>query len=99
MCLGDQRGGEDEAVGDVLVAVRDVFADERVVVSQAVGQQDRLPILTERLRPVPAGGVQGHGEVAESHQDSQCRKDHLVSGVDREFSAASFTRFVTATRL
>ena len=68
--LGDQRRQEHQAVGDVLVAVGEVFADERVVEAETVGEQHRLPVLAERLRPVPAGGVQGHGEVAESHQVS-----------------------------
>ena len=73
--LGDQRGQEHQAVGDVLVAVGEVLADERVVEPEPVGEQHRLPVLAQRLRPVPAGGVQGHGEVAESHQVSQCRKE------------------------
>ena len=93
--LRDQRGQENQAVGDGLVAVGEVLADERVVVSQAVGQQHGLPVLAQRFRPVPAGGVQGHGEVAESHDVSQGPKAASVSGVVREFQGASITRFVT----
>jgi hypothetical protein len=67
--LGDQRGEEDQAVGDVLVPVGQVLADERVVETEAVGQDDGLPVLAQGLGPRPPLRVHRHGEVAQSHDD------------------------------
>ena len=65
----DQRGQEDEAVGDVLVPVGEVLADEGVVEAEPVGEDHRLPVLAECLGPRPPLWVHRHGEVAQSHDD------------------------------
>ena len=35
--------------------------------AQLVGQDERLPVLTQRLLPILANGVHGHGEKSELH--------------------------------
>jgi hypothetical protein len=35
--------------------------------AQLVGQDERLPVFTQRLLPILADGVHGHGEEAELH--------------------------------
>ena len=63
----DQRRLEHHAVGDVLAGVGQVLADEGIVEAELVGEDDRLAILAQRLRPVPAHRVHGHGEVTQPH--------------------------------
>ena len=63
----DQRRVEHHAVGDVLARVGQVLADEGVVEAELVGQDDRLAVLAQRLRPVPVHRMHRHGEVAQPH--------------------------------
>src|ERR1700694_4003346 len=65
--LADQRGEEDEAVGDVLAAVGEVLADEGVVEAEAVGEDDRFAVFLQRDRGLAFRGMHGHGEEAEAH--------------------------------
>ena len=66
----DQRGVEQHAVGDVLAGVGQMLADEGIVEAEFVGEDDRLAVLAQRLRPVPAHRVHRHGEVAQPHSFS-----------------------------
>jgi len=50
--LAEQCGEEDETVGDVLLGIGEVLADEGVVEPQAIRQDDRLAILLQRLRGI-----------------------------------------------
>ena len=63
----NQRRQEHHAVGDVLAGIGQVLADEGVIEAELVGKDDRLAILAQRLRPVPAQRVHGHGEVTQPH--------------------------------
>ena len=63
----DQRRLEHHAVGDVLAGICEMFADECIIEAELVGEDDRLAILAQSLRPVPADWVHGHGEVAQPH--------------------------------
>src|SRR5438045_914832 len=65
--LGDQRGEEDEAAGDVLASVGQVLADEGVVEAEPVSEDYCCAILLQRLRRIALRRVQRHGEVAELH--------------------------------
>jgi hypothetical protein len=65
---GDQRRQKLHAVGDVLRLVGQVLADERVMKAELVGEDHGLAILLEGLPPVARDGMNGHGEVAQSHQ-------------------------------
>ena len=68
--VGDQRGVEDHAVGDVLGLVGEMLAHEGVIEAEPVGQDDGLAVLLQRLRPVPVNRVHRHREVAQSHSRS-----------------------------
>ena len=74
--VADQRGEEDEAVGDVLGFFGQVLADERVVETQPVGEDDRLAVFLQRLRRRAVRRVQRHGEVTES----QCSAPGAAAG-------------------
>src|SRR5262249_51701804 len=59
---------EHHAVGDVLARIGRWLADEGVIEPPLVREDDRLTILTQRLGPPPAHGVNGHGKVPHPHQ-------------------------------
>jgi hypothetical protein len=63
----NQRRQEQHAVGDIFASVGQVLAHKGVVEAELVGKDDRLTILAQRLRPVPAHRVHRHGEVAQPH--------------------------------
>src|SRR5207244_11538804 len=65
--LADQRREENEAVGDVLAAVGEVLADEGVVESEPVREDDRLAVLLQRLRRIAVRPMQRHRKVAQTH--------------------------------
>ncbi|GAA1556531.1 hypothetical protein GCM10009827_091830 [Dactylosporangium maewongense] len=48
-----------------------MLTDEGVVESEPIGEDDRLAVLAERLRPWTSGAVQWHREVSKSHRLSQ----------------------------
>ena len=60
--LADQRGEKDEAVGDVLAAVGEVLADERVVEAEPVGEDHRLAVFLQRLQRMPMRRMHRHHE-------------------------------------
>src|SRR4051794_14860956 len=62
-----QRGQKDHAVGDVLAGIGEMLAHERVVKPEAVGEDDSLAVLLERLAPLPVHRVNRHGEIAQTH--------------------------------
>ena len=63
----NQRRQEQHAVGDVLAGVGQVLAHEGVMEAEPVGENDRLAVLAQRLRPIPADRVNRHREVAQPH--------------------------------
>lgn len=54
-CVRYQRRKKEQAVRDVFVPVGEVLADERIVEPQRVGENHRVPVFAQRLRP---GAVQ-----------------------------------------
>ena len=54
--------------GDVLGEVGDVLADEGLLEAEAIGQQDRLAVLGQRLPGVATRRVQRHHEHAQLHR-------------------------------
>ena len=63
----DQRGEEQERVGDVLGPVGQVLADEHVVEAELVGEDDRLAVFPQRDGRVPVQRMHRHHEYAELH--------------------------------
>src|SRR5262252_740254 len=59
---------EQHAVGNVLACVSQMLTDEGVIEAQLVREDDRFPVLAQRLGPVPVHRVNGHGEVTQPHQ-------------------------------
>ena len=62
-----QRGHENRAGGDVFFRVGGMLATVTLDEAQLVGQDERLPVLTQRLLPILTNGVHGHGEKSELH--------------------------------
>ena len=63
----DQRGQEQHAVGDALAMVGQVLADEGVVESKSVGEDDRRAVLQQHLAPVPVHRMDRHHEHSKLH--------------------------------
>src|SRR5262252_4021215 len=59
---------EQHAVGNVLACVSQMLTDEGVIEAQLVREDNRFPVLAQRLGPVPVHRVNGHGEVTQPHQ-------------------------------
>ena len=64
----DQRREEQQAVGDVLVRIREVLADEGVIEAELVRQHDDLAVFLQRLRPVAVERMHRHREIAKPHR-------------------------------
>ena len=65
--FGDEGRKEKEAIRDVFVAVRQVFADEGIMESQLVSQDHCLTILSEGFAPRATMRMQRHSKVTEPH--------------------------------
>jgi hypothetical protein len=63
----NQRRQKQHAVGDVLAGIGQMLADEGVVEAKLVGEDDRLAVLAQRLRPVARQRVDRHREVTQPH--------------------------------
>ena len=84
----DQRRLEQHAVGDVLAGVGQVLADEGVVEAELVGEDDRLAVFAQRLRPVAAHGMHRHGEVTQPHSRLRFLPTRLRMSMPANASAA-----------
>ena len=62
--IADQRRQKQQAVGDVLRLLGQMLANECVVKTQLVGENDGLAVFLQGLGAIASQRMQGHGEIA-----------------------------------
>ena len=58
---------EQHRIGDVLGLVAQMFADERIVITQFVAQDDRLSVFLQGFQLIAMQRVHRHGEITQTH--------------------------------
>ena len=64
----DQRADKQHRVADVFCIIGHMFADERIVLSQLVAQDDGFVILRQSGRLIRVHRMHGYGEIAEANR-------------------------------
>jgi hypothetical protein len=64
----DERGEEQQRVGDVLRLVGEVLADEGIVEAEPVGEDDGLAVLLQRFGVIPVQRMHRHHENSKLHR-------------------------------